>query len=64
MNNSKQQEVYNQLYENPDDLLFTLDDISLSCVTVLTNKIKLCNIQRKSNVTGTVLQTEIKDLKS
>ena len=52
MDYSAQQEVYKQLLDNPDDLLFTLDDINLSCLTVLTNGVKICKFQRKSNVKG------------
>ena len=52
MDYSDQQDVYNQLLDNPDDLLFTLDDINLSCHTLLTNGYKRCKIQRKSNDKG------------
>ena len=50
MDYSAQQEVYNQLLDNPDDLLFTLDDINLSCLTLLTNDFKICKVQRKYHV--------------
>ena len=52
MDYSAQQEVYNQLLDNPDDLLFTLEDINLSCYTILTKGYNGCKIQRKSNVRG------------
>ncbi len=52
MDYSAQQEVYNQLLDTPDDLLYTLDDINLSCLTVMTNGFKKCKFQRKSNVRG------------